>query len=171
MADFHEDELARAAAICEVLTRNGIPLVTTTIEGTAYTTDGDLQHNRHRYLIAALKDRAVDPSAQAAMYYLESTRKLALECPKSSLPCLLLYTFGRELSPYLDTFAVLCPQVRIVALAARRGFIDPTCKFFRPSYPSIFTPATSECKGPLHAISGPSEKPFDRWKIIMQVSF
>lgn len=103
MANFHPNETERATAIRDVLmTKGGITLMTTTIEGTKYTTDGDLQHNRHRYLIAELKNEVssgkTEPTAQAAMYYLESTRALAPDNPKSSLPCLLLYIFGRELS-------------------------------------------------------------------------
>jgi hypothetical protein len=98
MADFHAREDARGSALLKVLQKWGISLVQTTIDGTQYRTDGDLQHNQHRFVIAELKNEGgsgtTEPYCQAAAYYLESTRKSAPDCPKSPLPCLLLYIFG-----------------------------------------------------------------------------
>jgi hypothetical protein len=90
MADFYADEKKRGEVVRDVLRKWGVSLVQTTIEGAHYQTDGDLQHNQHRYVIAEFKNEVgsgnAEPTCQAAAYYLESTRKLAADCPKSSLP-------------------------------------------------------------------------------------
>ena len=114
MADVYEKEMSRGAKIREVLGDAGITLVGSVIEGTSYTTDGDMQHYPHRYVIAELKNeigsKAAEPYAQAATYYLESTRKLAPHCPKSSLPCFLLYIyiFG-NLRPTIQVLSTVLP--------------------------------------------------------------
>jgi hypothetical protein len=116
MADFHAEEDVRGVALRKVLKDWGITLVQTTIEGTLYRTDGDLQYNQHRYVIAELKNEVgsgtAEPICQAASYYLESTRKSALECPKSSLPCLLLYIFGKNVNEYIDLLTMSHSQDR-----------------------------------------------------------
>lgn len=98
MSNIYPDEDRRGTAIRDALYKMGITLVGTTIEASKYRTDGDLQHNRHRYVIAELKNEVgslgAEPNAQALVYYLESTRNLAVQCAKSPLPCFLLYIFG-----------------------------------------------------------------------------
>ncbi len=106
MAEIYSAEEKRGSTIRDALHEAGITLVGTTIEETKYSTDGDLQYNRHRYMIAELKNEVgslgAEPNAQAAAYYLESTRKLAPQCPKSPLPCFLLYVFGKLVRPFLS---------------------------------------------------------------------
>jgi hypothetical protein len=159
MADFHAREDARSPALLEVLKKWGIPLVQTIIDGTQYRTDGDLQHNQYRYLIAELKTEVgsgnAEPYCQAAAYYLESTRKSAPNLPKSPLPCLLLYIFGMHLNEYCDALTISQPQDHTLALEAQLGFIDPTHKCSRPFCLSISTHRTHECNIPLLGISVP----------------
>jgi hypothetical protein len=99
MATIYGNEETRATKIRESLQAAGITLVQTVIKGTGYRTDGDLHCNRHRYAIAEFKDEVgssgAETNAQVVAYYLESTRKLAPQYPKSSLPCFLLSIFGK----------------------------------------------------------------------------
>jgi hypothetical protein len=159
MADFHAREEVRGFALLKVLQKWGISLVQTTIDGTQYRTDGDLQHNQHRYMIAELKNEVgsgtAEPYCQAAAYYLESTQKLAPDFPKSPLPCLLLYIFGMNLNEYCDALTITRSQDHTLALEAQLGFIDPTYKCSRPFCLSTSTHRTHECNVPLLGISVP----------------
>jgi hypothetical protein len=152
MADFHAEEDVRGVALRKVLKDWGIALVQTTIEGTLYRTDGDMQYNHHRYIIAELKNEVgsgtAEPNCQAASYYLESTRKSAPECPKSSLPCLLLYIFGKDVNEHIDLLTMSHSQDRTSASEVLLGFIDQMYKCSRPSCRSISTPQTHECRKP-----------------------
>src|ERR1700751_5047072 len=60
-----------------------------------------MQHKGDRYGLAEVKNeigsKGAEPNAQATAYYLESTRRRAVDCPKSPLPCFLLYIFGEDL--------------------------------------------------------------------------
>ena len=101
MAQIYDTEEERRAEILAQLRKWDIDLHGTTIEGTLYRTDADMQHKGDRYGLAEVKNeigsKGAEPNAQAAAYYLESTRRRAVDCPKSPLPCFLLYIFGEDL--------------------------------------------------------------------------
>lgn len=100
MSIIYADEGRRGEAVRDVLLKAGFGLVQSKIEGTKFETDGDLQHDGHRYVIAEMKNEAcashAEPKAQLAAYYLESTRKAATRHPQAPLPCLLLDMTGEE---------------------------------------------------------------------------
>ena len=106
MADIYSAEEKWGSAIRGALHEVGITLVGTAIEATKYSTNGDLQYNWHHYVIAELKNEVgslgAEPNAQAAAYYLKSMQKLTPQCPKSPLPCFLLYVFGKLIHPFLS---------------------------------------------------------------------
>src|SRR5262249_35957004 len=101
-SSFYVDEHARAIKVRQVLKEAKIDLKETIIEGTRYSTDGDIQHRDYRYVIAEMKNEigsgGAEPYAQASLYYLESTRQQALAHPTSVLPALLVLIFGACIS-------------------------------------------------------------------------
>ena len=93
----YENETARAAKFREILADHGIVTMATKVNGTEYTTDGDMQYKGSRFLIIEVKleigSKGAEPVFQAIWYYLEAMRHL-LESTGSSLPCLIVYLFG-----------------------------------------------------------------------------
>lgn len=157
MAMFYGDENDRATKIRKCLHDAGITLVQTVIEGEGYKTDGDMQCNRHRYVIAELKNEVgstgAEPNAQVAAYYLESTRKLAPQCAKSPLPCFLLFIFGKVAnSPAFAHYPCPSFQVHILVLAALCGILGLTCRSFLPFCLVISTTPIPSCGLQSHAI-------------------
>ncbi|KAG1792983.1 uncharacterized protein HD556DRAFT_1527757 [Suillus plorans] len=66
MSGFFTDEKARAYKFREVLQEHGINITATTISGTVYVTDGDIQYKGFRYAIAKVKN---EPSLHLGLQY------------------------------------------------------------------------------------------------------
>jgi hypothetical protein len=97
MSRMYENETARAAKFREILADYGIVTMATKVDGTEFTTDGDMQYQRLRFLIIEVKleigSKGAEPLFQAIWYYLEAMRQ-ALKSTGSPLPCFILYLFG-----------------------------------------------------------------------------
>ncbi|CAG8604043.1 4687_t:CDS:2, partial [Paraglomus brasilianum] len=65
---------------------------------TGYITDGHALANNYPYLITECKNEignsGADPYLQGGLYYYEFMRKLSLDAPASTLPCLHIFYFG-----------------------------------------------------------------------------
>lgn len=99
MSKIYDVEKDRQTAILELLRTAGIVVQPNKIIGTDYTTDGSSFSTGHLlYVLAELKNevcsRNCEPYLQAVLYFLESTRKYALQYPNSGLPCIILLIFG-----------------------------------------------------------------------------
>jgi hypothetical protein len=55
MSQIYANETARAAKVREILANYGIEMMATKVDGTEYTTDGDIQFKRLRFLIIEVK--------------------------------------------------------------------------------------------------------------------
>jgi len=98
MSNFYADEGTRAQRIHSLFAEHGIHLMRTKIEDTKFETDGDISYKNFRLAIVEIKNdlgyTGAEASAQAILYYLESTRKQAPKMQESVLPCLLIVMFG-----------------------------------------------------------------------------
>jgi hypothetical protein len=105
MSHIYADEKSRAKAIRDVFESYGIYLRPTKIG--SFETDGDMTSGRFVTLLAEFKNdvgwSGAEPYLQAALYYLEFTRKLAPKYSQSSLPCLIMLVFGSFSSAVLDS--------------------------------------------------------------------
>jgi hypothetical protein len=91
---------SRAGVIHEVMARHGLHFVTSK-PGKNFTADSHISVQGLPCAIADIKDDVgntrADPYLQATLYYLESTRNLAARMESTSLPCMIIYFFGRSL--------------------------------------------------------------------------
>ena len=103
MSHIYADEKSRAKAIRDIFELYGIYLRPTKIGN--FETDGDMTSGRFVTLLAEFKNdvgwSGAKPYLQAALYYLEFTRKLAPKFSQSALPCLIMLVFGSFSSPVL----------------------------------------------------------------------
>jgi len=90
----------RVATFQDVLQRHGIHMSSTTIDNTAFTTDGDMQLNGYRYVILEVKNEKGSVSSQAFSYYTHSIIPFTRDNHTFRFPCLLITLFGK--------FCVLC---------------------------------------------------------------
>lgn len=99
MSGFFKDELVRASKFREILRESGIVASATVIEGTKYTTDGDIQLRGFRLAIIEIKgeigSRGSEPHAQAISYYIHSTKSSVTGRPGFRFPCILITLFGK----------------------------------------------------------------------------
>jgi hypothetical protein len=93
----YDNETSQAAKFREILTDYGIVTMATKVDGTEFTTDGDMQYNRLCFLIIEVKleigSKGAEPLFQAIWYYVEAMRH-SLGSTGSALPCLIIYLFG-----------------------------------------------------------------------------
>lgn len=98
-SQFYSHE-SRVEAIHKVMARHGLHFVTSKA-GKKFTTDSHISVQGLPCAIADIKDdvgnTGADPYFQATLYYLESTRNLAARMASTSLPCMIIYFFGRFL--------------------------------------------------------------------------
>ena len=101
MSSFFGDELTRASKFREILGASKMDFTSTVLEGTRYTTDGDIQSNKCRYAILEVKNEigssSAEPHFQAMSYYVCSTKPKVSERAHFRFPCILITLFG-ELS-------------------------------------------------------------------------
>jgi hypothetical protein len=80
MSGFFKDETARASKFRELLRDSDIDASATTIEGTKFTTDGDIQSLGFRLAIIEVKNeigsKSTQPHAQGIWFYIHSTKSL-----------------------------------------------------------------------------------------------
>ncbi|KAH9955729.1 hypothetical protein BGW80DRAFT_1213867 [Lactifluus volemus] len=104
MSNFFQDKDARAAELRDILTRYGIPVVTSTItsKGHHFATDGAVEISGHLVAIIEVKkeigSRGAEPHAQVILYYSHSTAVKSQEFPKFNFPSLLITVFGPQIS-------------------------------------------------------------------------
>ncbi|KAG2125667.1 hypothetical protein DEU56DRAFT_565712 [Suillus clintonianus] len=101
-------------------TEHGIDLTASMINGTAYTTDGDMQHKGFRFAIAEIKNEIgssrYEPHMQALLYYIHSTKTFAKDDPAFRFPCILISLFG----PHIDFSAAVWdtrPNMQVISTA------------------------------------------------------
>lgn len=101
MSGFFTDETGRASKFRELLRQHDIDLRATTIDGSNYTTDGDVQYKGFRYAIAEVKNEIgstkAEPHMQVLSYYIHSTTSFSKEKPAFRFPCIAITLFGRFL--------------------------------------------------------------------------
>jgi len=94
----YTDEDTRASKFRETLAENDIVMTATRIDGTKYSTDGDMHWKNFRYLILEAKleigAKGAEPLFQAGWYYQEFTKKPTIKSLGSPLPCLLISLCG-----------------------------------------------------------------------------
>jgi len=94
--------IVRAAAFRDTLNRHySTQLFAAHICDTGYITDGHALANNYPYLITECKNEignsGADPYLQGGLYYYEFMRKLSLDAPASTLPCLHIFYFGESI--------------------------------------------------------------------------
>ena len=103
MSNFFPDENARAAELRAILTRHGIPVVTSTItsKGHHFPTDGAVAINGHLVAIIEVKreigSKGAEPYAQVILYYSHSNATKSQEFLEFNFPSLLITVFGQTL--------------------------------------------------------------------------
>lgn len=103
MSNFFRDEDAHVAELCDILTRHGIPVVTSTItsKGHHFRTNSAVAINGHLVAIVEVKEeigsKGAEPYAQVILYYSHSTTMKSQEFPKFNFPSLLITVFGQTL--------------------------------------------------------------------------
>ena len=101
MSHFFDNEAARASKFREILRDSDIDTSATVVEGTGFTTDGDIQLKGFRFVILEIKNeigsKGAEPHAQAISYYIHSTKPSAPSRPGFRFPCILITLVG-ELS-------------------------------------------------------------------------
>jgi hypothetical protein len=99
MSGFFKDESARASKFREILQDSGFDAFVTTIEGTKFKTDGDIQSLGFRRAIIEIKNEigsgGAQPHAQGISYYIHSTKSSVAEMPGFRFPCILITLFGK----------------------------------------------------------------------------
>lgn len=108
MSGFFTDKTARTAKFRELLQQHGIDIRATTIDGTNYVTDGDVQYRGFRYAIAQVKNEIGSPNAEPHMqvlshYIRSTTSSFSKEKPAFRFPCIAITLFG----PYIDFSAAV----------------------------------------------------------------
>ncbi|KAF8872350.1 hypothetical protein BD779DRAFT_347432 [Infundibulicybe gibba] len=105
MSAIYPDEESRQRGVFRLFERYDIPMHRSDIQGASYSTDAGITHRDFPLAIAKIENEvgsgsgSADPYAQAAFYYLESTREhWALKYPASPLPSIIITIFG----PYLS---------------------------------------------------------------------
>jgi hypothetical protein len=102
MSRWLEDETARASMFREILRDSDIHASATTIEGTKYTTEGDIQSHSFRLAIIEAKKeigaKGPEPHAQGISYYIHSTKSSVTTRPGFRFPCILITLFGKPRS-------------------------------------------------------------------------
>ena len=98
MSGFFKDELAQASRFREILRESDIIASATVIEGTKYTTDGDIQLLGFRFAIIEVKNEissgGPEPHAQGISYYIHSTKSSVAGRPGFRFPCIVITLFG-----------------------------------------------------------------------------
>ena len=99
MSGFFKDEAGRASKFLEILQDSGIDISRTTIEGTKFKTDGDIQSQGFRRIIIEIKNEigsgGAQPHAQGISYYIHSTKSSVAEIPGFRFPCILITLVGK----------------------------------------------------------------------------
>jgi hypothetical protein len=100
MSDVYDSEPERVAKVHNVFKSHDINFnLSERVVGTDYVIDGAMSVAGHRYVIAEFKNEAAacssEPYMQCTAYYLESTKKQALQMTTSPLPCFILVLFGQ----------------------------------------------------------------------------
>ncbi|KAG2116464.1 uncharacterized protein F5147DRAFT_568096, partial [Suillus discolor] len=120
MSGFFTDETARASRFREILQEHNIGMMGTTIDGTAYGPDGDIQHKGFRYAIAEVKSELgstpAEPHMQAILYYIRFTESFAKAKPTFRFPCIIITLFG----PHIDFSAAVWsnrPNMQVISTA------------------------------------------------------
>jgi hypothetical protein len=111
MANFYQNENERASDLRDILTDNGIPVVTHTVsvENHHYPTDGAVLYKGHVVAFFEVKgeigSKGAEPYAQVVVYYTHWTR-----APRSSnsehfnFPCFLITVFGNIILSFLAMY-------------------------------------------------------------------
>ena len=99
MSRIYDIEKDRQTAILELFRSAGIVMQPSEIIGTKYTMDGSSFFEGFLlYILAELKNEICstncEPYLQAALYFLEATRRHAPQYQNSGLPCIILLIFG-----------------------------------------------------------------------------
>jgi len=98
MSGFFKDELAQASRFREILRESDIIASATVIEGTKYTTDGDIQLLGFHLAIIEVKNEissgGPEPHAQGISYYIHSTKSSVAGRPGFRFPCIVITLFG-----------------------------------------------------------------------------
>jgi len=99
MPEFFHDEDTRASEFRGILRDSGIDTSATTIEGTKFKTDGDIQSRGCRLAIIEVKNeigsKGAEPHAQSILYYFHSTQSSVAHRPGFGFPCILITLFGK----------------------------------------------------------------------------
>jgi hypothetical protein len=99
MSGFFKDESVRASKFREILQDSRFDAFATTIEGTKFKTDGDIQSLGFRCAIIEIKNEigsgGAQPHAQGISYYIHSTKSSVAEMPGFRFPCILITLFGK----------------------------------------------------------------------------
>lgn len=99
MSKIYDVEKDRQTAILELFRTAGIVMQPSKIIGTKYVMDGSsFFHGSLLYILGELKNEICstnsEPYLQAALYFLEATRRYAPQYQNSGLPCIILLIFG-----------------------------------------------------------------------------
>ncbi|KAG1738714.1 hypothetical protein EDB19DRAFT_2039530 [Suillus lakei] len=120
MSGFFKDEDERTGVFRELLLQHDIDLRGTSINYTAYNTDGDMQYKGFRYAIAEVENEIgstkADPHMQVLSYYIHSTTPFVKAKPAFRFPCIAITLFG----PYIDFSAAIWstrPNMQVISTA------------------------------------------------------
>lgn len=105
MSKLYDTEKDRQTVVLDLFRTVGIAMQPSEIIGTEYTTDGSIfRQGSFLYVLAELKNEIsstnCEPYLQAALYYLEATRRSAPDYRNSGLPCIILLIFGMFTGTY-----------------------------------------------------------------------
>jgi len=140
MSGFFEDEKARASKFREILRESDIDSSATTIEGTKFITDGDVQSLGFRLTIIEVKNeigsKGAQPHAQGISYYIHSTKSLVTRRPGFRFPCILITLFGKlSIFPPLATPDTYSPSGAHIDFSAAVWSIRPNVQVLSTALP------------------------------------
>ena len=96
MANIYKGEDSRKVTVLNIFEKHKMYIKPSSIG--KYITDGDLSSGEFRSLIFEFKNEigstAAEPFLQAILFYLEATRKFAVQYRNSVLPCIIVLIFG-----------------------------------------------------------------------------
>jgi hypothetical protein len=99
MSGIFKDEATRASRFPEILRDSGIHASVTTIEGTKFITDGDVQSQGFCRVIIEFKNeigsKGAEPHAQAISYYIHATKSSVTRMSSFRFPRILITLFGK----------------------------------------------------------------------------
>ncbi|KAG1860902.1 hypothetical protein F4604DRAFT_1957637 [Suillus subluteus] len=120
MSGFFTDDTRRASKFRELLRQHNIDLRATTIDGSNYTTNGDMQYKGFRYAIAEVKNEIgstkAEPHMQVLSYYIHSTTSFSKEKPAFRFPCIAITLFGSHIDFSAAVWST-CPNMQVISTA------------------------------------------------------